>query len=136
MVDGVVHADGCPVDERRKDRDGTVGIDRERLRDIVDPHAAGAVDIGEHVGEQIVVDRLHAADAVVAAEQDRRDAELGAVALALERDAGTRGHAEEELGHADIAEARHDEVAELVDAHEQRQDDDAPEDGGKGSEHG
>ena len=123
----VVGPDGGPVGERHEEREGALLVDGELAGDLDDGDAAAAMHEVEAVGEAVVVLALHAADAVVAAQQDGRDAELGAVGARLAEEALAAGHAEVELGHADAERAGRQEVTALVDDDEKRQDDEAPE---------
>ena len=91
---------------------------------MLDICAAMAVDIGEHGAEVgVFLAALQAGDAVVAAQGDGRDAV--ARAIVLKAYVGAR-HADHELGHAHAKALGGDEVAQLVDHHQEDEDDKTP----------
>ncbi len=123
----VVRTNGRPVRKRREHVVRAVGVHAELCGDVRGKHATLALDDAEAGGQEIVVRALHAADARVAAEQNGRDAKLRAVRAGLPRDVVAARHAQIELRHAHAAGASREEVAPLVQEHEKRQYDHAPE---------
>ncbi len=126
----VVRADGGPVRKRREHVVCAVDVHPELRCDVRGENAALALHHAEAGGQQLVVRALHAADARVAAKQDGRYAELRAVRAGLARQVVAARHAQVELRHTHAAGAGRKEVAALVQKHEERQHDHAPEHGG------
>ena len=111
----VVGLDRSPVDKHREHPIGFILGAAKLGRSLFGAQAPFLLHKPEHVGQTLVRLAFHAADARIAAQKYRCDADLRAIAAALAEQLEAAGHAEIELGHAHAAHAGSKEMPALMD---------------------